>query len=148
MKQKQDKLQTQAVEALGRGLFVSRLIREQIGVALPLWDDGVDLVAHLYDGDTFRAKPIQLKVSTNTYLGIEAKYEKNSELLMVFIWLNTEIEKSRILYALFSTHGHLATPSWINDRSYSTRTASRAKIEYLQDYEVGTKSLRELLFPA
>lgn len=152
---KREKLQTQAVEALGRGFLVSRLIREKIGVSLPLWDDGIDLIAHIRDEkqQKFVARPLQLKVSTNTYVGLYEKYKDTPELRMVFIWLNADTEKSRIfvmtydsLYSMFSDHGHLETRSWIDQRGFSTSKASPQKLECMQPFEVGQKTLKELIF--
>jgi hypothetical protein len=152
-------LQTQAIKALGRGFLVSRLICEGIGVSLPLWDDGIDLIAHVRNlkQQRFEARPLQLKVSSNTYVGLYEKYEQTPNLRMVFIWLSQPTEQSRIfvmpyksLYEMFSAHKHLISPSWtrnrIGERSYSTSRASLEKLEYMAKFEVCNKSLRELIF--
>jgi hypothetical protein len=151
------KRQTRATEALGRGFLISHLVKEGIGVSLPLWDDGIDLIVHAagLDDQEFMARPLQLKVSTSTYVGLYEKYNRTPQTRMVFVWLNDAIETSRIfvmpyavLYKMFSDHGHLQTPSWINQRGFSTPRASAEKLAVMANYECVTnkRTLKELLF--
>ena len=149
------KRQTQATEALGRGFLVSHLVREGIGVSLPLWDDGIDLIAHTDDpiNQEFKARPLQLKVSTSTYVGLSKKYAKVPQLKMVFVWLNKDVEKSRIfvmsysaLCEMFKRQGHLETDCWTKNGEFSTSRASREKLEAMTLFEFKPKTLRELIF--
>jgi hypothetical protein len=80
----QKTLSTQAIESIGRGHLVGKLIREGIGISIPIWDDGVDLIAHSFENDEFTAVPLQLKVSTNTFVGVEHKYRSKSKIKLVF----------------------------------------------------------------
>ncbi len=147
--QHQKKLATRAVEAIGRGHLVSQLVREGIGVSLPLWDDGIDLIAHISDGEVFEATPLQPKVSTNTYVGIDHKYKTRPKMKMVFIWIDDE-KLSRIyvmsyskLYKLFKKHE--GTASW--KTGFYTSHASKKQLEQMEEFAFPSgKSLRQLIF--
>jgi hypothetical protein len=151
----QQKLKTQAVEALGRGFLISRLIHEEIGVSLPLWDDGIDLIAHIrnIDQGEFVARPLQLKVSSNTFVGLDGKYEKTPKLKMVFIWLgkDKDIEKSEIFVMSYSTlhsmfEKHLETPTYRDKHKFYTSRASKNQLQYMQAFKVDKKTLKDLIF--
>jgi hypothetical protein len=145
-----EKLSTQAVEAIGRGHLIGKLIREGIGVSAPLWDDGIDLIVHRSDANSFEAVPLQLKVSTNTYVGIEHKYLKVATLKFAFIWIG-EADQLRSIFVmsyadlldLFSKHSK--TKSW--ETGFSTSRASKEKLDQMKRFEVsGENTLRRLIF--
>ena len=143
-------LSTQAVESIGRGHLVAKLIREGIGVSMPVWDDGIDLIVHISDPQEFSAVPLQLKVSTNTYVGIHHKYKLKSKLKLVFIWVdeNDQLKKIFVMsYAelcdLFAKHQN--TKSWKTGFSYSR--APKEKLTKMKDFELSEKrTLRHLIF--
>ena len=82
-----DRLHCAKIERLGEFTLVSQLLEAGFEVAKPWSDSGIDLI--VYDSRAsgrFVARPIQLKVNTGRGFGINEKYDKYRELLIVHIW--------------------------------------------------------------
>lgn len=82
-------LDTQQIEILGRNLLVSALLREGIEVALPLRDNGIDLLAYtgyFDESGVARMTPIQLKCASTTAWGLKKKYARIRDLHLVYVW--------------------------------------------------------------
>jgi len=79
-------MNTMQVELAGRYRLTSELLAAGLQVAIPVYDDGVDLLAyHLGDGEV-AARPIQLKASTKRAFALDRKYEKRANLIMAYVW--------------------------------------------------------------
>ena len=74
------------IEVLGRNHPIAQLIEDNFHAAVPLWDQGVDLLA--YDGRSggLAARPLQLKVAEGSRWGVQTKYADIQGLFMVYIW--------------------------------------------------------------
>ena len=83
------KLDTQAIEVLGRNRLVTELVRAGLEVAFPIRDRGIDLIAY-WDrpptGQQFSAVPIQMKGAGRKSFVIERKYAKVPQLLIAYVW--------------------------------------------------------------
>jgi hypothetical protein len=77
---------TQQVEVVGRAYLTAALTRDGIEVARPERDSGIDLIAFLRE--PWRATPIQLKAFSKPGFSHLPKYETQSELRMVYAWLD------------------------------------------------------------
>ncbi|MEO7027811.1 MAG: hypothetical protein ABI147_00215 [Acidobacteriaceae bacterium] len=88
------------VEMLGRNHLIAQLIVEGVHVALPLWDQGVDLVAYYRGQDGFVARPLQLKVAEATRWGLDVKYADIVGLLLVYIWNVRSAPEDVEIYAM------------------------------------------------
>jgi hypothetical protein len=67
---------------------MSQLIQAGLEVAQPARDRGIDLIAYRDRNreEGFRALPIQVKAFSKEIFALEAKYERTSDLLIVYIW--------------------------------------------------------------
>jgi len=79
---------TQLTELLGTALLQNALMIDDIEVAYPVRDRGIDMLAYIdiNSARLFRAIPIQIKAATAEGFGVDKKYEKFSELRIVHIW--------------------------------------------------------------
>jgi hypothetical protein len=135
----------QIVELAGRNRLASELQRAGIEVARPERDHGVDLVAFL-DSDRFQARPIQLKAASRESFGVQRKYERFPELMLVYVWdLDLPISRFFALTYVEATEvseamGWTKTPSWQGKTrgpaGYSTRKPSSKLRELLGRYEI------------
>ena len=138
-------LDTQTIEILGRQRLTEDLVRAGLEVATPLRDRGIDLIAYAdlaEQVNVFAACPIQLKAASRASFSIHRKYERISNLLIVFVWF-LDSPRESIIYAL--THdeclgvademGYTATRSWASG-AYSTTRPSRRLCELLEDYRM------------
>jgi hypothetical protein len=74
------------IEVLGRNHLIAQLVEDDVHAAVPLWDQGVDLVAYFARVGRLVARPLQLKVSETSRWGVYKKYAEIEDLLMVHIW--------------------------------------------------------------
>ena len=51
------------IEVLGRNHLIAQLMEDDVHAAVPLWDQGVDLLAYYAGAERLVARPLQLKVS-------------------------------------------------------------------------------------
>lgn len=116
---------------------MNQLLLDDIEVARPERDRGVDLIAYmdLDETDGFAACPIQMKASISRSFSIQRKYERFSRLLLVFVWGLAEHGQPEV-YALTQVEslavagemGWLETVSWREGGKYSnTRPGSRLR---------------------
>jgi hypothetical protein len=88
------------IEMLGRNHLITQLIEDDVNVAIPLWDQGVDLIAYYKGTDGLVARPLQLKVAESCRWGVYKKYKDIPGLLMVYIWnVNSKVQ----IYAMSYT---------------------------------------------
>jgi hypothetical protein len=118
---------TQITELSGRHYLISQLLAGGVEVATPSRDRGIDLIAYLDrvgENPGFLACPIQLKANEEARFGLDRKYEKIPNLLMVYAW--NVSSTSPTLYALtysqaetlLRDRGHTETKSWEESNSY------------------------------
>ena len=74
------------IEMLGRNHLIAQLVKADVHVAVPMWDQGVDLIAYYESKSGFIARPLQLKASKATRWGVYKKYAQIKDLLIVHIW--------------------------------------------------------------
>ncbi|HVX58570.1 MAG TPA: hypothetical protein VG964_02425 [Candidatus Saccharimonadales bacterium] len=84
-------LDSQQVEIVGRNILVSLFIADNVEVATPLRDKGVDLIA--YDSQTFRAVPVQLKTFSNTGFSLNEKYKG---MMLAYVWYASQPLKAEV----------------------------------------------------
>lgn len=143
------------IEVLGRNQLIAQLIQDDVHVALPLWDKGVDLVAYFIDEGCMRARGIQLKANEDARWGLDRKYEDVAGLLMVYAWFVRDATAVEIYamtheeaFAVFRQLGegkHLLTESWQIKGGYSFPNVRGQLREALQPYRMMPGRWRERL---
>lgn len=131
---------SQRVELLGRNRLIDELLRDNLEVALPVRDRGIDLIAYVDHADgvsTYAARPIQMKAAWTQSFAIDRKYEKFSGLLIAYVWrLNSP--KDAVTYALTFDQARS-----IAEQMGWTRTASWERGAYVIN-KPGTRLLKAL----
>jgi len=90
-------MDSQQVEIAGKSILTSLFVSENIEVAKPVRDKGIDLIIYSNkSSDKFNAIPIQLKASTNKGFSIDSKYAKFPNLHMAYVWNVGDPQKSEI----------------------------------------------------
>ena len=137
-------LDSQQVEILGRNLIKASLIEAGIEVATPERDNGIDLIAYRWSQDgLFTAHPIQIKAASSLSFGMDQKYAKIPQLIMVFV-MNCRSASESTIYAM--TYGQMVqvgdamawtkTASWTERDGYSTRHPSPKLLGLLTPHRV------------
>ena len=129
---------SQVVELLGRSHLIGELLRAGLEVAVPARDRGVDLIAYADLSDQvsmFFARPIQMKAASNRVFGINQKYKRVRELLLVYVWhLQTSepIEAFALSYEeaveVGRKMGYTRTASWRSGAYTTTRPSARLRV--------------------
>lgn len=109
----------QLVEILGRNRLVNELLVAGIEIARPERDQGIDLIAYIATDKMFKARPLQLKVASNSSFSIHYKYERFADLLLVYVW-GLQSDRPNETYALTydeavgvaDAKGYTRTKSW------------------------------------
>jgi hypothetical protein len=144
----------QLVELAGRNWLTSELMRAGIEVARPERDRGIDLIAYL-DQDKrghFVARPIQMKAASRASFGLDEKYAKFPNLLLVYVWnLGADSPKDIKCFAL--TYGHakkiLNYYRWTGPkgkRRFATSHPSEELRDSLKQYEMTYSEKWDKLF--
>ncbi|MFY9909844.1 MAG: hypothetical protein WAK56_08385 [Candidatus Sulfotelmatobacter sp.] len=143
---------TQVVELLGRARLCQELLNAGLELAEPMRDRGVDLIAYADRSDGgFRARPLQMKVSSRSAFGIHRKYERTADLILVFVWYIEEPSRA-VTYALtYAEAVEVATAmrwteteSW-RKGSYSTSAPSAELINLLERFRTSPERWKELI---
>ena len=143
---------TQVVELMGRARLYQELLSAGLELATPIRDRGVDLIAYVDRQECgFRARPIQMKVSSRAAFGVHRKYERTSNLLLVFLWYIEEPSRA-VTYALSypeavavaTSMRWTETMSW-GRGSYSTSAPSAELIGLLEPFRTSPKRWQELV---
>ncbi len=90
------------IEVLGRNHLIAQLVGDGIRAALPLWDQGVDLIAYYQSATGMIARPIQVKVAESSRWGVHQKYANVTGLLLVYVWhvrSSTDVEIYAMTYS-------------------------------------------------
>lgn len=137
-------MDTQTVEIIGRNILINQLVKGGIEVAQPIRDRGIDLIAYLdlEDSNNFISTPIQLKASIQASFGIQDKYSKISNLLLVFVWGLIEASQVQIFALTYqealeiaNAMGWTKTASWTKG-SYITTAPSKKLTLLLKTYKM------------
>jgi len=133
---------SQRVELLGRNRLIDELLRDNLEVALPIRDRGIDLIAYadrFENVSAYVARPIQMKAAWKQAFAIDRKYEKFPGLLIAYVW-NLSSQNNAVTYAMtFSQSCSIA------EKMGWTRTASWERGNYVSN--APGKRLIELLKP-
>jgi len=137
---------TQIVELIGRHYLMAELLQAGLEVAVPVRDRGVDMIAYA-DIDkrvqNFSSCPIQLKASMKRSFGINRKYERIHNLLIVYVW-NLGGQVPRVSYALTygealavaESVGWTKTKSWEEGGKYVNTNPGARLLSLLEPYRM------------
>lgn len=145
---------TQKVELLGRNRLIDELLRDDLEVALPVRDHGIDLIAYADLGkrvSAYASRPIQMKAAWGCAYGINRKYEKFPGLVIAYVW-NLGTPQEAVTYAMDYTQalaiaedmGWTRTPSWERG-GYSTNSPSRKLVALLEPFKMSAGSWWRLI---
>ena len=146
-------MDTQQVELLGRNFLVSLFVAENIEIAEPVRDKGIDLIAFKdsLEMGSFQAIPIQMKAFSGRGFSVHAKYEKFPRLLMAYIWNVREPLKTEAVIMTYKEAFEVATilrwtqtPSWERG-GYSVTQAGKRVLQELEPYKYKPGMLAELI---
>ena len=137
---------SQRVELLGRNRLIDELLRDDLEVALPLRDRGIDLIAYADLSsavDRYAARPIQMKAAWERSFVIDRKYERIRDLLIAFVW-HLDDRQRAVTYAMThaeavaigETLGWTSTESWARG-AYSTSRPTARLTELLEPHRMG-----------
>lgn len=135
----------QIIEILGRNRLIVELAGAGIEVAVPIRDRGIDLIAYRDDGQKdrpFPAVPIQMKAAMQMSFSVDRKYEKFSNLILVFVWHLNGDEKPKTFALTFDEARKIAkemgwtkTASW-EEGKYTTNSPSAKLCGLLEKHEM------------
>jgi hypothetical protein len=146
-----DPNQTNIIEVLGRNHLVAQLIEDGVHAAIPLWDQGVDLIAYFQGNPSLVARPIQLKVAETSRWSVDKNYADVSDLLMVYVWhVKTNVEVYAVSYPqalahLTSQGGYTQTDSWNVKGGYSIAPVRNRLWDTLQPFRMTPGTWRNRL---
>src|ERR1035437_4272200 len=144
------------IEVLGRNHLIAQLVEDDVHAAVPLWDQGVDLLAYFAGAEHLVARPMQLKVSETSRWGVYKKYAGIKDLLMVHIWhvkQPSAVEIYAMSYAeaknlLEKTSTYAQTKTWNNPMGHYDTAPIRSSTplwKSLQPFRMGKGKWRERL---
>jgi hypothetical protein len=141
------------IEVLGRNHLIAQLVEDDVHAAIPLWDQGVDLVAYFQGAAGLIARPIQLKVAESSRWGLDKKYADVTGLLLVYVWnvrKTNDVEIYAMTYAQALTHltandKYTKTNSWTIKGGYSIAPVRNRLWESLQPFRMSRGKWRSRL---
>ena len=136
---------TQKVELLGRNRLIDELLRDDLEVALPVRDRGIDLIAYadlISATATYVARPIQMKAAWTRSFIIDQRYAEFPGLLLAYVWHLGDRQQA-VTYALSYAEalavadalGWTRTESWARG-AYSTSSPSARLTGLLEPYRM------------
>lgn len=145
---------SQKVELLGRNRLIDELLRDNLEVALPVRDRGIDLIAYAdlsENVSTYVARPIQMKAAWKQAFAIDRKYEKFPGLIIAYVW-NLSRPMEAVTYAMnyresFSIAeqmGWTRTASWERG-SYASNAPGKRLLELLEPFKMTAGSWWKLV---
>ena len=142
--EKQMQLDTQQKERLGLAILKSALIADNIEIATPERDNGIDLIIYKWGRDSgFKSAPVQMKSASDKSFSIDKGYELIPNLFMAYVW-NILRPSDAVIYFMSYQHsvqignemGWTNTKSWTEDGEYSTTAPSKKLIELMERHRV------------
>lgn len=117
-------MDTQQVEITGRSLLISVFVSENLEVAQPLRDKGIDLIVYMDDSiHGFGSLPIQLKSARKETFSISKKYLNMPNLYMAYVWHVEKPQESSIFImrhtvavSIAENHGYTKNNSWTKEK--------------------------------
>jgi ribosomal protein L11 len=147
-------MDTQTIEILGRNRLIDELLMAGLEVAMPIRDRGIDLITYVdlvAATSKFAAIPIQMKAASTRAFSIDAKYEKISNLVVVYVWGLRSPEHAQIFALTYAEVLEIAsimkwtsTLSW-KKGSYSTSAPSKKLCELLEPHRMTSDTWRKKL---
>ena len=147
------KLDTQQIEILGRNFLTSLFVAEDIEIAIPIRDKGLDLIAFksISAQGRFRAIPVQMKAFSGRGFSVHRKYEKFPDLLMAYVWNVQNPLKTEAVVMTFKEAvgvaeilGWTQTTSW-ERAGYSVTNAGKRVLNELLPYRYEPGKLKKLM---
>jgi hypothetical protein len=143
----------QQVEILGRNRVVDLLVREDIEVAFPLRDKGIDLIAFISpEGGTYAATPIQLKVCSKTGFSLDRKYRRIPGLRLVYVWHVNDGEEQQCFALQYeeslnvmTAMGYAKSNTWGTKGYYANTQPGTALQQQLDPFRVPPGQWRQRL---
>jgi hypothetical protein len=118
----------QQIEILGRQRLIEDLLRGGVEVAMPIRDRGTDLIAYIDIDDVkgtaqtrpFVAVPIQMKAASTRSFGLDSKYQRVSNLMLVYVWGVGSPARSEFFALTYSDALGIATDlGWTKNASWT-----------------------------
>lgn len=145
-------MDTQKIELIGRHYLAAELLKSGLEVAAPERDRGVDMIAYLDIDENlqeFSACPLQLKASSTASFGLDRKYQRILNLLIVYVW-HLDDGKDQVCYALTYSEafevaermGWTITDSWLKGGKYVTTRPSVKLVSLLEPYRMTSSRWR------
>ena len=151
------KKDSQLTELAGRFALISQLTKDGLEVAVPIRDRGVDLIVYAdldEQGTQFVACPIQLKVATGRRFGLDRKYSRIANLLLVYMWDVQDAAQSRTYALTYSEaldilrrRGHTKTASWEKGK-YSISPPGADLVKMLEPFRMEPEGWRARILSA
>lgn len=145
---------SQKVELLGRNRLIDELLRDNLEVALPIRDRGIDLIAYVDLGEdvkSYTARPIQMKAAWTRAFSLDRKYEKFPGLILAYVWhLGNRDQAVTFAMTYSEAQGIAEAMSWTKAASwerggYSTSQPSRKLYGLLERFEMKRGAWRSRL---
>lgn len=150
-------MDSKLVEVIGRNYLVVELLSAGLEVATPARDRGIDLLVYEDQNGSgrFNARPVQLKAAWKQSFGIQKKYDKFPELMLIHIWGLHEIGSAESFAMTQEDAVHIGelmgwtrTKSWTEKGAYIQTSPSKKLRSLLEPYLVLRDCWREVLFGA
>ena len=136
---------TQVIEILGKNFLINQLLRAGVEVAVPVRDNGIDLVVYLSKEQFlggYPARPIQIKAASARSFSIDKKYEKYPSLILTFIW-HLDDPRNVVVYGLdyqdamdvATRMGYTKTESWHKGHYVNTKPSEKL-LKLLRPYKM------------
>jgi len=147
-------IDTQIIELKARSLLFDALWADDIEVAIPVRDRGIDFIAYVDHGKKgdFVARPIQVKAASTASFGVDKKYQKFADLLIVYIWNVESPANVRFIVTDYKEacsvarrKGWLRTPTWEMKGKYSTSKPDKRLKDILSGFQVSAGGWRKRL---
>lgn len=137
---------SQKVELLGRNRLIDELLRDDLEVALPIRDRGIDLIAYADLSSSvarYVARPIQMKAAWTRSFVIDRRYERIRDLILAFVWHLGDRERATTFALTYSeavqigaVMGWTRTASWTTGGTYSTSAPSARLVALLEPHRM------------
>jgi hypothetical protein len=145
---------SQKVELLGRNRLIDELLRDNLEVALPVRDRGIDLIAYADLSDkvsSYVARPIQMKAAWKKSFAIDRKYQRFPGLVIAYVW-HLDSRNEAITYAMdylqccavAEQMGWTRTASW-GRGGYASNAPGKRLLSLLEPFQMRTGSWWKLI---
>lgn len=122
----------------GEVMVAGELLRQHIGVAYPVYDGGVDLIAY-QESNFGRVVPIQVKTRSGTGYNFQRAWFRIPGIILVHVWRATTTPEFYIFESISQVEEalgeqHTATESWQGRGVYSVTTPTEEQIARMQPH--------------